>query len=206
MDIGDIFKFLAEDVHTVIAATADDEGLPVTCAIDVMDYDGGGLYFLTAKGKGFYRRLISRGYAALTGIKGEDTMHRAAASVRGKVRPESEQKLASLIQKNAYMREIYPTEQSRAALAAFCLYSGQAEWFDLSVKPIVRLNLTFGGAVTEGGAYAVGDGCTSCGKCLEVCPQKCIKIGQRGAYIVQQNCLRCGNCMTVCPVGAVTRG
>lgn len=70
MDIGDIFKFLAEDIHTVIAATADDEGMPVTCTIDVMDYDGGGLYFLTAKGKGFYRRLMSRGYAALTGIKG----------------------------------------------------------------------------------------------------------------------------------------
>lgn len=169
MDIGDIFKFLADDVHTVIAATADDEGLPVTCAIDVMDYDGGGLYFLTAKGKGFYRRLMSRGYAALTGIKEEDTMH-------------------------------------RVALAAFCLYSGQAECFDLSVKPIVRLNLTFGGAAAEGGAYAVGDGCTSCGKCLEVCPQKCIKIGQRGAYIVQQNCLRCGNCTTVCPVDVVKRG
>lgn len=32
-------------------------GLPVTCAIDMMDSDGNSLYFLTAKGKSFYERL-----------------------------------------------------------------------------------------------------------------------------------------------------
>ena len=36
-------------------------GEPVTCAIDIMDYDTDGLYFLTAKGKNFYNRLKKRG-------------------------------------------------------------------------------------------------------------------------------------------------
>ena len=32
-------KYLAEEIHTVIMATADKDGLPVTCAVDIMDYE-----------------------------------------------------------------------------------------------------------------------------------------------------------------------
>jgi uncharacterized pyridoxamine 5'-phosphate oxidase family protein len=48
----------------VIVATVDDDGLPVTSAIDMMDADEGGFYFLTAKGKGFYDRLKKREFLA----------------------------------------------------------------------------------------------------------------------------------------------
>lgn len=61
-------KYLTEVIHTVVVATTDEVGLPVTCAIDMMDADESGLYFLTAKGKGFYNRLKKNGYMALTGI------------------------------------------------------------------------------------------------------------------------------------------
>lgn len=44
-------KYLVEEIHTTVMATVDNKGLPVTCAIDIMDYDDTGLYFLTAKGK-----------------------------------------------------------------------------------------------------------------------------------------------------------
>lgn len=199
-----IFKLIVDDIHTVVAATAEG-GLPVTCAIDIMDWDGGGLYFLTAKGKSFYRRLEETPYISLTGKKGEDTMHRIAVTVRGKVRPEGAEVLARLIQKNAYMREIYPTPQSRQALEAFCIYEGSAEWFDLSKRPIERFTVAFGGAVERGEEYSVGDGCTGCGRCLEVCPQNCIALAQSGAVIAQEHCLRCGNCMAACPVGAIQR-
>lgn len=53
MNASDFLRFLQQEIHTVIAATVDDRGLPVTCAIDIMDSDETGLYFLTAKGKGF---------------------------------------------------------------------------------------------------------------------------------------------------------
>lgn len=61
-------------------ATVGDDGLPVTCAADIMDSDEKGLYFLTAKGKGFYNRLKNNGYVALTGMKGSDTLSCVAVS------------------------------------------------------------------------------------------------------------------------------
>ena len=50
----DYLKYLVREIHSTVVATVDENGLPMTCAIDIMDYDENGLYFLTAKGKGFY--------------------------------------------------------------------------------------------------------------------------------------------------------
>ena len=50
-------KYLVQEIHSTVVATVDENGLPVTCAIDIMDYDENGLYFLTAKGKGFITAL-----------------------------------------------------------------------------------------------------------------------------------------------------
>ena len=95
--------FLEKEIHSVIMATVDDRGLPVTCAVDIMDSDNNGLYFLTAKGKGFYHRLVKQGYVALTGIKGSDTMSCVAVSVRGKVEEIGNERLGRLLDKNPYM-------------------------------------------------------------------------------------------------------
>ena len=81
----DFLSFLTDEIHTVIAASTDDDGLPVTCAIDIMDSDETGLYFLTAKGKGFYQRLEKRKFISVTGVKGNVTMSSIAVSVRGHV-------------------------------------------------------------------------------------------------------------------------
>lgn len=86
MTAKEIFLYLHREIHTTVAATVDKNNLPVTCAIDIMDADENGMYFLTARGKGFYDRLVTRGYLALTGMKGEDTMSCVAVSVRGKVK------------------------------------------------------------------------------------------------------------------------
>ena len=72
---GTYLRFLVNEIHTTVVATVDDDGLPVTAAIDMMDTDGDGLYFLTAKGKGFYDRLKKRQFLALTAVKGEDTIY-----------------------------------------------------------------------------------------------------------------------------------
>ena len=55
----DYLSFLVHEIHTAIVATVDDEGLPVTAAIDMMDCDENSLYFLTARGKSFYARRMS---------------------------------------------------------------------------------------------------------------------------------------------------
>ena len=112
----DYFAFLVDEIHSVIAATTDETGLPVTCAIDMMDWDENGLYFLTAKGKNFYHRLKQQKYIALTGMKGEDTMSSIALSIGGKVTEIGAERLPQLFRKNPYMHEIYPTAESAAAL------------------------------------------------------------------------------------------
>ena len=79
-------QYIVEEIHTVVAATTDDNGEPVTCAIDIMDFGTDSLYFLTAKGKNFYSRLKKQGRLAFTGIKGESTLDCIAVSVKGRVR------------------------------------------------------------------------------------------------------------------------
>ena len=80
MNTKEYLEYVVKEIHTVIVATVDDDGLPVTSAIDMMDADESGLYFLTAKGKGFYDRLKKRKFLALTATKGDDTMNSVAIS------------------------------------------------------------------------------------------------------------------------------
>ncbi len=72
METKDYLSYIVNKIHRTIVATVDDEGLPVTAAIDMMDNDDQSLYFLTAKGKNFYDRLIKRGFLPLTAMKGEE--------------------------------------------------------------------------------------------------------------------------------------
>lgn len=200
----DYLSYIVEHIHTTIVATVDDDGLPVTAAIDMMDSDGDSLYFLTAKGKGFYDRLIKRGYLALTALKGESTMTSIAVSLRGKVRELGYGMIPALFDKNPYMKEIYPTEESRHALTVFQIYEGSGEWFDLSRKPIERASFTFGGADWKREGYYITDACIGCTSCAVVCPQNCIREGT--PFVIDQaHCLHCGNCLTVCPAGAVEK-
>lgn len=205
MSASKYLKYLQEEIHTTVAATADDNGLPVTCAIDIMDSDENGLYFLTAKGKGFYSRLKKQKYIALTGIKGKDTMTSVAVSVCGKVQEEDAAFLPRLFKKNPYMNEIYPTAQSQKALTVFKLYEGSGEWFDLSKKPIERASFTFGGTNIKIDGYFITNACIGCRACEAVCPQSCIDFAVTPAVIRQENCLHCGNCMNVCTQKAVVR-
>ena len=200
----DYLAYIVNEIHTTIVATVDDEGLPVTAAIDMMDSDENSLYFLTAKGKGFYDRLIKRGFLALTAIKGESTMTSTAISLRGKVRELGYDKIPELFEKNQYMKGIYPSEESRQALTVFQIYEGNGEWFDLSRKPIERASFTFGGGNQRQEGYMITDACLGCGSCMAVCPQNC--IGEGTPFVIDQaHCLHCGNCLTVCPANAVEK-
>ena len=205
MNAEDYLSYIVNQIHSTVVATVDGSGLPITCAIDMMDCDSDSLYFLTAKGKNFYDRLNKQGYLALTGMKGKDTMSCIAVSVRGKVRELGPGRLSRLFEKNPYMNDIYPDEKSRTALTVFQLYEGTGEWFDLSKLPIERAGFSFGGAKTREEGYFVTGRCTGCGLCFSRCPQKCIDINTRPAVIFQENCIRCGNCLAVCPEKAILR-
>jgi len=205
METKDYLNYVVHEIHRTIVATVDDEGLRVTAAIDMMDCDDNSLYFLTAKGKGFYDRLIKRKFLAFTAMKGEDTMSTVAVSIRGKVRELGYDRIPELFDKNPYMHQIYPTEESMKALTVFQIYEGSGEWFDLSRKPIERASFTFGGAEKKTEGYFITDNCIGCGSCVAICPQDCIRQDSIPFRIEQKHCLHCGNCMTACPVGAVER-
>lgn len=141
----DYLSYIVNEIHSTVFATVDREGRPVTCAIDMMDYDDTGLYFLTAKGKNFYDRLKSNEHIALTAMKGEDTLSCVAVSIQGKTKEVGPELLPVLFEKNPYMEKIYPDEGSRSALTVFKIYEGNGEWFDLSKSPIERASFSFGG-------------------------------------------------------------
>ncbi|MDY5498570.1 MAG: 4Fe-4S binding protein [Sphaerochaetaceae bacterium] len=205
MTAREYLDYVVREMHTTIVATVDDEGLPATAAIDMMDSDEQGLYFLTAKGKGFYDRLKKRGFLALTAMKGKDTLSSVAVSLRGKVRELGYDRIPDLFEKNPYMHELYPTEAAMKALTVFQVYEGSGEWFDLSKKPIERDSFAFGGAEKQQEGFFISDACTGCGSCVAVCPQNCIRIDGVPYEIEQEHCLHCGNCLDICPVKAVER-
>ena len=59
METLDYLKYIVEEIHSTVFATVDREGRPVTCAIDIMDSDDNGLYFLTANASTFPKSLSS---------------------------------------------------------------------------------------------------------------------------------------------------
>ena len=205
MQARNYLQYISEAIHSVVFATMDSKGRPITCAIDIMDYDENCLYFLTAKGKNFYDRLKNNENVAFTAMKGEDTLSCVAVSVQGKAKEIGPDRLPDLFRKNPYMEKLYPDTRSRSALTVFKIYEGTGEWFDLSRLPIERAGFSFGGAQTRENGYFVTGQCIGCKLCYSKCPQKCIDITQKPVIIQQEHCLHCGNCFEICPAKAIER-
>ena len=187
-------KLLVEQIHSVTVATIGDDGHPQTRVIDMMLYDEHGVYFLTAKGKAFYRQLTEQGYIALSATKGK-----ISVSLRGKIKNIGSEKLDEIFEKNTYMQSIYPGD-TRSALEVFCLYDADGEFFDISDPAHIRRDsIVIGHEQAVQTGYFVGSGCIGCKLCYSVCPQKCIDISQKPVVIDQHRCLHCGRCAETCP-------
>ena len=81
MTAQDYMKILVEDLHSAVVSTIGDDGHPETRTIDMMLWDDEGVYFLTAKGKNFYKQLMEQKYLALTAVKDKKSI-----SLRGRIR------------------------------------------------------------------------------------------------------------------------
>lgn len=64
----DCIKFLREQIDVSIA-TIDEKGNPQNRTIDIMHIDDETVYFLTARGKRFYKQLKQNNHIAVVGLK-----------------------------------------------------------------------------------------------------------------------------------------
>jgi uncharacterized pyridoxamine 5'-phosphate oxidase family protein/NAD-dependent dihydropyrimidine dehydrogenase PreA subunit len=203
----ELFRFLTDEIHSTIFATVDEDGRPRTCVIDIVLYDEDSVYFMTARGKRFFDEATARGFGALTGKHGKDTMSTIAISLRGKLRDVGPARLLEIFEKNPHLNLIYRTEESRRSLTVFQMYEGEGEVFDLRVTPPRREVFAFGGAKVRDEYYRITDACSSCGSCAKICPSGCIKPEEGGSHPVidSLHCIRCGNCREICAFNAVER-
>lgn len=209
MQTADYLKILKDEIHSAVFATVDENGLPDARVIDIMLADSDSLYFITAKGKRFYRQLMEQKFVAISGMTGGDhSLDKKAVSVRGKIRNIGNEKLEKVFAENPYMNEIYPSMESRNALEVFQMYEGQGEYFDLSVKPIYRDTFYLGGSHgthTNTHGFYITERCSQCGKCFSECPQSCIDIIEGKVSINQAHCLHCGRCYEICSEKAILK-
>lgn len=196
MKTEEILNRLQAEFHTAVFASIGDDGHPQVRAIDIMLAGKTSLFFLTARGKEFYRQCMNQRYIALASVK-----QGVSITLSGKIRPVGGELLELIFEKNPYMKQIYP-EDARSVLVVFELYEGQGELFDLNQRPIYRQTLTLGNLEKRTG-YQITARCTGCGLCSGRCPQRCIQENEGRFIIEASHCLHCGLCEEICPAKAV---
>lgn len=196
----DYLRIMVEDIHSAAVATIGSDGRPQIRTIDMMLWDGDGVYFLTARGKAFYAQLMEQRFVAVSATGGKRSV-----SLRGKAENIGSEKLDEIFRKNGYMASIYPGD-TRSALEVFRISEAEGEYFDISdPSHVFRDCFSIGKPDRRESGYRAGDGCIGCRLCYSVCPQKCIDISAKPVIIDQNRCLRCGRCAEICPKRAIAR-
>jgi uncharacterized pyridoxamine 5'-phosphate oxidase family protein len=188
---------LLREIKSVTFATIND-GEPSARIIDVMFVEENGLYFVTARGKSFYRQLKANPSVAICGMNEKFISVRLVGDVKF---CEDKSVVDKVFDLNPMMNHLYPGEK-RYVLEGIHLYQGKGEIFDLSTEPPHRQRYSFGGKDFNPVGYSITDECTACGLCLEACPVDVISEGDP-YQIDSVHCLECGSCLDVCPDDAV---
>jgi uncharacterized pyridoxamine 5'-phosphate oxidase family protein len=188
---------LLREIKSVTFATMKDAE-PSARMIDVMFVEEDGLYFLTARGKSFYRQLKAKPCVAICGMNEKYVSVRLVGDVRF---CEDRSVVDKVFALNPAMNHLYPGEK-RYVLEGIHLYKGRGEIFDLSTEPPRRQRFSFGGISFNPVGYSITNECTACGICQGVCPVDVIADGD--IYQIDgAHCLECGSCFEVCPEDAV---
>ncbi len=184
------------NIKSVAVATVD-KGKPAVRMSDVMLAENDKLYFLTARGKPYYKQLKENPEIAIVGMD----KNYVTVRVKGKIEFVDKSYVEKIFETNPVLDEVYP-EDTKEILEVFCLSEGVGEVFDLSVVPPKRERFAFGGATVEEPGYRITEKCTACGICEELCPTGAISEGD--IYKIDRAiCLECGRCYEHCPSDAI---
>ena len=118
----EILKFLQQEIHSVVMAVTDENGLPCTTVTDVMLAEESGLYVLVSQGNRIYRRLKENPWISITGILGKTTTALQSVTLKGQIKNLGKSRMDEIFEKNPYMQAIYPEAKSRRVLEVFCVY------------------------------------------------------------------------------------
>ena len=190
-------------VGVLAFATVDESGNPQVRNISAIHYEPDALYFFTARGKDFCKELLSDGRVQILGYTKYKEMIRLSAKAVPVVQEEQKRWIDTIFSEQPYLSNVYPGD-TRSISIVFQIKDAAFEYFHLGVNPIFRESYVIGKGNLSPKGYEITDACIGCGKCAQICPQKCITKGQPFA-IQQEHCLHCGNCYENCPVKAIRK-
>ncbi|QRN85885.1 4Fe-4S binding protein [Clostridia bacterium] len=176
---------------------------PFSRIIDLMLVEDESLFFVTGRGKAFYRQLKNNPVVSITGMDENYTMIR----LKGEAKLVSEKQMDTYRQKifeeNPSLKSIYSPSQ-RDILDVFYIDSGHGDLFELNNHPPTRKQFSFGLELSAPWGYEIGKACIRCGRCVPLCCTEAISSGDPIFTIDSSLCLECGKCVEVCPVDAIS--
>ncbi len=192
------FQYLAAQGGRVSIATVRN-GLPDSRIISIQRFSDGGIYFMTSRGKPFYRQLKAVPRVALSSLL-DDTHHCIRIRARVEEQRPGSAPCREYAEKNPGTMQMY--RHNPEVIALFRLASGEGEILHLYRDDMVRrLRFCFGGEDSTPLSYYISEACTGCGACYDSCAERAIYPTDDGRYHIRpMDCDDCGICYTRCPL------
>lgn len=197
----EILKFAFELIARVrfMPTATVSHGHPENRIIDFNLLSDGNLYFMTSRGKPFYRQLCEQPEIVLNTSVNDLYALKMRAFV--KEIPDTETEIwEEFFERNPGTKKMY--RKNFSIVAVFRLERGEGEMFHLYAEErIRRLRFAFGGMEKLPMTYRITEECIGCGTCQDNCVEQAIHQGDNGKYYIRyMDCDDCGICYTKCPL------